>query len=936
MEEIVVLLALAVAGCMLLLPIVAIAMAAGARRDAAAALRRVDEIETRLHRFEGRRVGGVAPSRGEAATAAADLAGRTIEVARVAGDVAEAPPEPPPPSAAPETPPAPTDGVEPVSPPAVAPPTEPSARPPVLPEPLRVAPPPRRPLPETPPPSAPPRPRAPTLEVLIGERLFAWVGGGALLLAMLFLVAYSVEHGWWGRLPPGLKVGAAIFVGAAALAGAEPLWGRGYRLQAGSLAGAGVATLYAALYAARGVYSLLPTAPTFALMAGVTAVAVGLSLRHASQFVAFLGLLGGFLTPVMLSTGVDRPVALFGYVMLLDVALITVAWRGRWVVLAASAVMATLAVQSGWLATQLSAGEGPAALVLFGGLAVVFGGASLLSAHRGDPVKGLGMVAAVGALLSFLVALPVTSRPGIAPDAGTVFLHLAALLALGLALGAARKRAGLAVAAAAGSGVVAASWVACFDRLSSKAAPPDLPWEDPAGLVLGLLALATLAPLVALRKPERAPPLAAGAGAALVALLLPAVPVVEGWAAGDPPRALLLPLAFAGFGLGAAALARAPSLPPVALGAATALVFAWQDAARAQAGAGWGLVAGSALVLAFAAYPFLFHRRHGDALGPHLAAAAAGPLLFLPLYRAWRDALGTGYIGLLPLALGAVSLLAAAELRRGLGGPLEGERARNLLVLLAVALGFAGLAVGVQLQEEWLTIGWALEVLALAALHRRAPHPGLRAFAGALAAVVAVRLLLNPAVLTYHPRAATPIFNGFLYTYGVPLAAFLWAAREFARSRGGGDASGLPLPGLLRGAAILFGFWLVNIEVVDAFTPRGAGGVLAFRIPRDFAPSLAMSLAWAAYGGLLLAFGIVRDRTASRAAGLLFLSLAVAKVGLFDLWRLGGLYRVISLLGLAVATWGASVAYRRLLTRRGDDGSPVPAEGEVGAVGEGT
>jgi len=45
-----------------------------------------------------------------------------------------------------------------------------------------------------------------------------------------------------------------------------------------------------------------------------------------------------------------------------------------------------------------------------------------------------------------------------------------------------------------------------------------------------------------------------------------------------------------------------------------------------------------------------------------------------------------------------------------------------------VALSFAAVAIPLQLQKEWITLGWALEGLAVIALWRRLDHPGPEVF----------------------------------------------------------------------------------------------------------------------------------------------------------------------------------------------------------------
>src|SRR5258708_34593015 len=76
---------------------------------------------------------------------------------------------------------------------------------------------------------------------------------------------------------------------------------------------AGIAILFSPFFAATALWNLIGALPTFGLMAAVTAVAVALSIHHDSMFVALLGLVGGFATPALLSTGEDKPIGFFYY-----------------------------------------------------------------------------------------------------------------------------------------------------------------------------------------------------------------------------------------------------------------------------------------------------------------------------------------------------------------------------------------------------------------------------------------------------------------------------------------------------------------------------------------------------------------------------------------------------------------------------------------------
>src|SRR6185437_16684900 len=117
-----------------------------------------------------------------------------------------------------------------------------------------------------------------------------------------------------------------------------------------TLCATGVLILYAVTFACRSIYhfEFFGPLPTFLLMVLITATAFLLAARLDALVVAILGMLGGFLTPVLLSTGQDNPLGLFGYIAILDAGLLIVALNKRWHFLAALAALGTAIMQIGW------------------------------------------------------------------------------------------------------------------------------------------------------------------------------------------------------------------------------------------------------------------------------------------------------------------------------------------------------------------------------------------------------------------------------------------------------------------------------------------------------------------------------------------------------------------------------------------------------------
>src|SRR5438034_2611344 len=83
----------------------------------------------------------------------------------------------------------------------------------------------------------------------------------------------------------------------------------------------------------------------------ITAVAFLLSVRLNAIVVAVLGIAGGFVTPVLLSTGQDRPLGLFVYIALLDIGLLALAQRKGWNALPILGAIGTALMQFAWVTT---------------------------------------------------------------------------------------------------------------------------------------------------------------------------------------------------------------------------------------------------------------------------------------------------------------------------------------------------------------------------------------------------------------------------------------------------------------------------------------------------------------------------------------------------------------------------------------------------------
>lgn len=195
------------------------------------------------------------------------------------------------------------------------------------------------------------RTEKPKLETKVGLTIINRVGVVTLVLGVAFFFKWAVDNNWIG---PGGRVVLGVLAGFAALGAADFLWRKGQQVFAQGVTGTGVAVLYLSFYAAFGFYHLIPPGFAFLLMLAATGMAIALSLRYGSQAITALGLFGGYLTPLLLSTGEDRPWFLFGYVLLLNAAAIGLARMRNWRALEGLSFTATVLIYGGWLTSKFA------------------------------------------------------------------------------------------------------------------------------------------------------------------------------------------------------------------------------------------------------------------------------------------------------------------------------------------------------------------------------------------------------------------------------------------------------------------------------------------------------------------------------------------------------------------------------------------------------
>jgi hypothetical protein len=201
-----------------------------------------------------------------------------------------------------------------------------------------------------------------------------------MFLGLAFFVKYSFEH----FITPEMRVAIGFIAGAGLLAGGFVMSRRNYAVLGHTLSATGIVVLYVSTFAAHGFYHFVGFAPAFALMILITCTAFLLAVRQDAQVVAVLGLLGGFLTPILLSTGRDNPLGLFGYIALLDAGLVTIVRRKPWTHLVLLAAIGTLGMQCAWVIKFFAIEKAYTAMGIFLSMEALFLAAFVLIQKRDE------------------------------------------------------------------------------------------------------------------------------------------------------------------------------------------------------------------------------------------------------------------------------------------------------------------------------------------------------------------------------------------------------------------------------------------------------------------------------------------------------------------------------------------------------------------------
>jgi uncharacterized membrane protein len=240
------------------------------------------------------------------------------------------------------------------------------------------------------------------VEALIAGRWLHYVGILAVLFAVAFFLKYAFENNWIG---PRGRVGIGLLIGSALFPWSHQFLDRGYKYFSEGIAGLGAAILYLSLWAGWHYYQVFSQSTAFALMILVTIATAIVAVGRNTERIAVLALIGGAVTPQLVSTGENHEVVLFTYIAVLGAGMLGLARVRDWKSLPPVQLVATFVYFWGWYSefytdNQLAITAFFATVFFF-----LFAALPVVRSRREGTLSGLEVGIVLVNTLGYLVAL---------------------------------------------------------------------------------------------------------------------------------------------------------------------------------------------------------------------------------------------------------------------------------------------------------------------------------------------------------------------------------------------------------------------------------------------------------------------------------------------------------------------------------------------------
>lgn len=152
------------------------------------------------------------------------------------------------------------------------------------------------------------------------------IGIFTLVLGIGYFVKYAIDKNWIGETS---RAGIGFIVGMAII-GIGHFLRKNYLVFSSIITGGGIAVLYFTTTIAFREYHIFSQNVGFLITCLITIVSIALSYYYKSEILIIFSLFGGFLAPLMISTGQSNYLFLFTYLSVLNIGMLVIAYLKQW------------------------------------------------------------------------------------------------------------------------------------------------------------------------------------------------------------------------------------------------------------------------------------------------------------------------------------------------------------------------------------------------------------------------------------------------------------------------------------------------------------------------------------------------------------------------------------------------------------------------------
>ncbi|MCB1179031.1 MAG: DUF2339 domain-containing protein, partial [Leptospiraceae bacterium] len=166
-----------------------------------------------------------------------------------------------------------------------------------------------------------------SFEKLAGGNLFGFIGFSALILAFIWFLKYAFDNYWVNESG---RIGIGLFSGFSILLFSLYLSKKKFTIISPSMFGTGISVLYISIFSGYLYYDLFQIEETFVYLITLSLFSIYISYLAHSQIIFIFGMLGGFLNPLLLSTGENSYKFLFTYLSIVNVIYLFLSRKFLW------------------------------------------------------------------------------------------------------------------------------------------------------------------------------------------------------------------------------------------------------------------------------------------------------------------------------------------------------------------------------------------------------------------------------------------------------------------------------------------------------------------------------------------------------------------------------------------------------------------------------